>query len=82
MMHSTGTWIHIESKYPGTCQICGFPVERYDMIYWNNNTRNIRHEKCHHLRYKTVKKSTKKQFVNQMEMLVSNKKNIWKSYNL
>ncbi|RNJ79580.1 MAG: hypothetical protein D9C04_04185 [Nitrosopumilus sp. B06] len=80
MMYSTGSWIHIESKYPGMCQICGFPVEEHYMIYWNNNTRQIRHEECHHPTYKTFKKSAKKQSTNQTDVF-DPRKNDWGLFN-
>ena len=41
------SWISMASKFEGTCEICKDAFQASSPIFWNSNTRKVRHELCH-----------------------------------
>ncbi len=41
------SWISMSAKFAGTCEICKNACQTYSAIFWNSNTRKIRHQSCH-----------------------------------
>ena len=41
------SWISMPAKFEGTCEICKDAFQASSPIFWNSNTRKVRHESCH-----------------------------------
>jgi len=39
-------WIPLKCKWSCKCQACEYSIYKGDDIYWNKQTKKVRHQKC------------------------------------